>query len=128
MVNPLNVLPHEEIGWSEIGEQFTRYRLLVTPWFRVFLHRLWCPMWHPQGHDHPWSFVAIVLKGGYLERTQKECRWRGQGSVLYRPAEFVHNVVTGRDVNWSIVITGPKRRQWGFVDMKPVHGFESEVH
>jgi len=115
-----DIFPHEEIGWTEVGEEFTRYRLLVTPWFRVFVHRLWCPVWHPQGHDHPWSFVAIVLWGGYLERTQAERKWRGPGSVLFRPAEFVHNVITGQKVNWSIVITGPKRRQWGFVDMKPL--------
>jgi len=115
-----DIFPHEEIGWTEVGEEFTRYRLLVTPWFRVFVHRLHCPQWHPQGHDHPWSFVAIVLKGGYLERTQEGKFWRGPGSVLFRPAEFVHNVVTGSKTNWSLVITGPKRRQWGFVDMKPL--------
>src|SRR5579872_5760324 len=113
------VLPHKEIGWTEIGERFTRFTLLKTRWFNVYLHKLWAPDWHPECHDHPWSFLAIILAGGYWEQTSSACVWRRPGSVLYRPAEFTHNVVT-RDafgfphINWSIVITGPKRRSWSF--------------
>lgn len=112
------VFPAEEIGWEDIGERFTRYRVLVTPWFRIFVHRLWCPNWHPQGHDHPWSFLAIVLSGGYWEQTPFGRFWRSPGTFLWREAEYVHNVATGRRVSWSLVITGPKRRQWKFADMK----------
>lgn len=115
------VFPHRELGWAEIGEEFTRFTLLRTPWFTVYLHKLYAPDWHPQCHDHPWSFVAVLLAGGYLELTEAGDAWRRPGSVLYRPAEFSHNVVT-RDVlgnphvSWSVIFAGPKRRDWGFVD------------
>lgn len=112
-------LQKKDLGWKEIGEEFTRYVLLKTPWFQILVHRLWCPEWHPLAHDHPWSFVTLILGGGYIERTpQGRPRWRGAGTILHRRAEFAHNVATDRRVCWSLVITGPKRRDWRFVDEK----------
>jgi hypothetical protein len=111
-------IPHREMGWVEIGEEFTRFFLVRRPSFQVLLHRLRCPRWHTLHHDHPWSFVAVILKGGYIERVPLSGEtWRGPGSILYRPAEFAHNVATRGDaVCWSIVVTGKKTREWGFVD------------
>jgi hypothetical protein len=111
----LNLFPHEDIGWKEINETFIRYTLLKTPWFRVYIHRLIAVTAHPQCHNHPWSFVAFILKGGYYEYTEvTEWVWRNVGSVLLRPAEWTHNVTTKADGMWSLVITGPKSHQWGF--------------
>ena len=113
----LALLKKKEIGWESIGEKFTRYVLVKTPWFQILLHRLWSPNWHPQAHDHPWSFVTLILRGGYLERVPGgQNVWRGPLTFLYRSAEFAHNVATDGAVCWSLVVTGPKRRQWQFVD------------
>lgn len=111
----LSLFPHKEIGWKEINEEFTRYTLLGTPWLTVYLHRLNAPEWHPECHDHPWSFVAILLWRGYLERIDGKNYRRRPGMVLWRPAESVHNVITPYGTSWSMIFTGPKRRQWGFV-------------
>jgi hypothetical protein len=117
-------IPFKEIGWAEIGEKFTRYQLLKTRWFNIYLHQLSAPKWHPQCHDHPWSFVAILLKSGYLEESVRdagngdwyhEVKAHKPGSILYRPAEFSHNVITPFGTSWSIIFTGPKVRQWGFL-------------
>lgn len=113
----ISILQRKEIGWKEIGEEFTRYVILKTPWFQILVHRLWCPNWHPKGHDHPWDFMAFIIWGGYWEKSDDETIWRGMGSLLFRSAEFAHNVATDKSVNWSIVITGPKRRDWRFVDV-----------
>lgn len=118
----LALLPQEEIGWKEIGERFTRYTLAKTPWFRVYLHRLDAPVWHPQGHDHPWDFVAILLRRGYIEKTSEGIFRRRAGAVLFRPAEFVHNVITDGGTSWSVIVTGRKRRDWSFVDMEDHDG------
>ena len=53
------------------GEPYlTRYRLVITPWVRVYLHRFHAP----DGaclHDHPWAWWAsLVLWGGYTEAKQ----------------------------------------------------------
>lgn len=110
----LNLFPHEDIGWKDINETFFRYTLLKTPWFRVYLHVLDAATPHPECHNHPWSFVTVLLWGGYTEYTT-ETGWkrREPGSVLFRPARWTHNVITD-GVSWSLVFTGPKRHPWGF--------------
>lgn len=115
-MNPLYLFPHKQIGWEEIGEDFIRFTIFTTPWFTIYLHRLVALVPHSQCHDHPWSFMAILLKGGYDEYHAGEWVWRKPGSVLWRPAEWKHNVVTKNSVSWSIIVTGPKKRQWGFVE------------
>jgi len=104
----------KEIGWTDIGERFTRYALLRTPWFNVYLHQLYAPAWHPECHDHPWSFLAILLYNGYVERVGTKDYRRRPGSILWRPATFAHNVITPYGTSWSLIITGPKSRDWGF--------------
>lgn len=106
---------HKEIGWKEIGETFTRFSILCTPWFRIYLHKLDAPNPHPQCHDHPWNFIAFILKGGYWEFTGDKWHWRGPASLLYRPAKFRHNVVT-KGVSWSVIFTTRKVREWGMMD------------
>lgn len=114
----LNLFPHEDIGWKDIGETFIRYDLFKTRWGNIYLHHLVSPLAHAQCHNHPWSFVTVILKGGYLEYTEGNgWRWRAPGSVLYRPASWTHNVVTETIGGmWSLVITGPKKYKWGFKD------------
>lgn len=104
----------KEIGWIEIGEKFTRYALLRTSWFNVYLHQLYAPNWHPECHDHPWSFLAILLWNGYTERVGTKDHRRYPGDILWRPATFAHNVITPYGTSWSLIITGPKSRDWGF--------------
>jgi hypothetical protein len=114
--------PYKEIGWSEIGERFTRYQLVKTRWFNIYLHQLYAPTWHPECHDHPWGFIAILLKRGYLERVVRmdpetlytEDIRRRPGSILFRPATFAHNVITPYGESWSLILTTPKSRDWGF--------------
>lgn len=111
---------HKDIGWKDIGEEFTRYTLWSTRWFNIYLHQLDAPNWHPQCHDHPWSFVTLLLKNGYLERVGDRYYRRRVGSVLYRSAEFSHNVITPYGTSWSLVVTGKKRRLWGLHDCRSV--------
>jgi len=107
-------LQFKEIGWTEIGEKFTRYALCRTPWFNIYLHQLYAPNWHPECHDHPWGFIAILIRRGYLERVGDKNYRRKVGSVLFRPATFTHNVITPYGTSWSIIFTTPKSRDWGF--------------
>ena len=109
-------VPFKDIGWTELGEEFTRFQVVKCRWFNIYLHRLVAPNPHPHCHDHPWWFVAVLLKGGYDEYAHGEWVWRRPGSILWRPAHWSHNVTT-RGVSWSVIITGPKSRDWGFNDL-----------
>lgn len=98
----------KQIGWQEIGEDFIRYTLLATPLLTIYLHRLVAPGGHC--HDHPWDFFNLVIWPGYWEITDA-CRWVKAGTVRFVRAEFQHKVIT-EGVSWSLIITGPKRREW----------------
>ncbi len=108
------ILPFDDLGWAELGEEFTRFTLCHTPWFNVYLHRLNAPQPHPQCHDHPWSFIAILLIKGYDEFHDGFWYRRRPGSILLRPARYSHNVVT-HGTSWSLIITSRKFRKWGFI-------------
>ncbi|VVB51713.1 Uncharacterised protein [uncultured archaeon] len=114
---PATYIPRKEIGWAEIGEQFTRYQLLKTKWLNVYLHRLNAPKAHAECHNHPWSFITLILWGGYKEFLGDRWHRRRPGTILYRRAETAHNVVTN-GTSWSLVVTGPNRRDWGFQDCR----------
>jgi len=107
-------LPFKEIGWTPIGEVFTRYQILKTRWGNIYLHQLTAPQWHEKCHDHPWWFVSLILWPGYLEQNDEGFFYREPGTIWYRPAHYRHNVVTPHGTSWSLIVTGPKSRDWGF--------------
>ncbi len=111
----LSFFPHKDIGWKEYNETFVRYDIIKTRWFRIFVHNLIAVDAHDSCHNHPWNFVALILKGGYSEYTfETGWVWRPAGSLLRRPAAWAHNVTTKPAGMWSLVITGPKAFEWGF--------------
>lgn len=104
-----------------------RWVLFRVPAFGIFLHKLCRSDYDRALHNHPWSFISIVLKGGYFEvhdhtvdREQKKF-WRGPGEVMLRPAEWRHRVEIGRDPYtrqtkpaWTLVFVGRRVQRWGF--------------
>lgn len=108
-------VPFKEIGWTEIGEVFYRFQLLKTPWFNLYLHRLYAPNWHGDCHDHPWSFWTLILFNGYLEQVGSNFFRRRALSAWFRPAKFAHNVITPYGPAWSLILTTKKTRDWKFV-------------
>lgn len=98
----------------------TRWRLLQCPWFGLYLHRFTRPDQDRYLHDHPWDFCSVVLRGGYQERFKRGivhlCRTRRTGSVAFHKAEALHRIVElYRTPTWTLVLTGRRRRQWGFL-------------
>jgi hypothetical protein len=97
-----------------------------NPFLNVYLHNIRRSDDATRGlHDHPWWSVSVLLKGSYYEivplnprnprgRTQR-LFWRS-GSVIFRGAKHAHRLeVTLPKANvWTLFITGPRFRQWGF--------------
>lgn len=87
--------------------------------FNVYLHHILRSDDDRALHDHPWLNVSIVLKGGYEEVTPAGARWHGPGSIVFRRAVARHRLVLpvrggGIRYCWSLFITGPRIRNWGF--------------
>lgn len=115
-----------------------RWRIIHTPWFGIRIHNIVRSDDDRELHDHPFSFVSFILKGGYNEYTPRGGPdWYGPGSVIFRRAEDLHRLElrrkrgfnlggairvpdqTSPEVSaWTFVIRGPTRRQWGFMTDK----------
>ena len=107
----------------------TRWRIIQTPWFAFYLHRMDGPDSRETLHDHPWNFLSVVLRGGYIERVPPRA-WE----ALLRPAwlmperrrvrffnakraEGLHYIESLLRVpTWTFLFVGRRRRQWGYVD------------
>ena len=63
-------------------------------------------------HDHPWNFVTIVLKGCYLDISEKS-EVLSAGNIRYRKAEHKHSVYVSNPC-WTLLLTGPEKRKFGF--------------
>lgn len=89
-----------------------RYSLFTCPWFAIKLHKIMLSD-DDCMHDHPWSFISIILRGGYVEHTPAAKRLYGAGSILYRPAPSVHKLEIFQPAI-TLVITFRRKREWGF--------------
>lgn len=93
----------------------TRIVLFRTPWFGAQIHKWHRPDNDRHLHNHPRAFVAIVLRGGYIEETSSGDRIRRWGSVHRVGLEDWHSVrILLRVPTWTLVFVGPKRQEWGF--------------
>jgi hypothetical protein len=107
-----------KFGWQEkLGLPECPYVIrwrVETPWFSIRLHRWLGPDDDRHFHDHPWSFVTLVLRGGYTDKNPDGGEHLAAGQVRLRHAEHRHTVVPDPGGAWTIILTGPKVRTWGF--------------
>lgn len=65
-------------------------------------------------HDHPWLNCSILLSGSYTEITPKGRYVRTRGLIVFRRSVAAHRLQVGSGYAWSLFITGPRIREWGF--------------
>lgn len=87
--------------------------------FNIYLHHILRDDDDRALHDHPWWNISIILKGCYDEITPKRKFRRKRWSIVFRRATTSHRLVLpiingGISFCWSLFITGPRVREWGF--------------
>ena len=93
-----------------------------NPVFNIYLHQFGASDDDRALHSHPWLFNAsIVLRGFYREHQPDGSKpLRVQGNAFWRWGSAWHRVellptVWGQPYPcWTLFITGPRVRQWGF--------------
>ena len=71
-------------------------------------------------HDHPWHNLSVLLSGRYVEHTIRAGgvhvkTERRAGDIVARTPWTAHRVeLEPGEETWSLFITGPKLRSWGF--------------
>ncbi len=88
--------------------------------FNVYLHRFMRSDDDRALHDHPWSNLSILLRGTYTEHTVapgginvRTERTAGQWKLRLF-GKFAHRIELTHGECWTIFVTGPRYRHWGF--------------
>ena len=68
-------------------------------------------------HDHPWSYITIILYGGYWEHTLQGKFWRKPFHIYWNSSETLHRVELDPEIKhcWTLFIPLQKQREWGFL-------------
>lgn len=134
-INTRMVIPCEN------GEDYLiRRRLIQTPLFGIYVHDLLAPD-KEDPHDHPWSFISIILRGGYAEdfyahpwnqvigKMSAVTQHWGRFSAHRMGTDSAHRIKSIRPGTVSLILVGPRRRQWGFFTKEgwvPWNEYEAE--
>lgn len=99
----------------------TRYKLIRTPWFRVFLHRIYRPDLDRDLHNHPWPRAfAVILRGGYRESVHGDHFWGFSHKAVavstraFLPGRY-HRITHVKPHTWTLFCAGRRSRDWGFL-------------
>lgn len=102
----------------------TRWRIIQTPFASLYLHRMDGPDSRADLHDHPWSFLSIILWGGYVEHRLNlhtriaEFKTRRHFNIMRRDdAHYIDQLL--RTPTWTLLFVGRRRRTWGY--WRPMH-------
>lgn len=111
--------PDVEIGGSD-NPYLRRWWLLPrNRFFNVYLHQFCRSDDDRALHDHPWWNLSILLRGRYVEHTidaggVNVRTERTAGQWKFRRAESAHRIELHDGPCWTVFITGPRIREWGF--------------
>ncbi len=90
-----------------------------TRFFNVYLHHFLRSDDDRALHDHPWWNLSILLHGQYVEHTisaggvnVRTPRCAGQWK--FRRAAAAHRIELVDGPCWTLFVTGPRLREWGF--------------
>lgn len=93
-------------------------------WFNIYLHKFIGNDDDRALHDHPWWSLSIRLRGQLKEHFYKAPFWKFPNfqesvrlapMVCFRHANFAHRLeIVNNKPAWTIFITGPRKRDWGF--------------
>lgn len=97
-----------------------RLRIVQTPLFGIYLHKLCGPDARSILHNHPWAFVSFVLKGGYMEFVPgpfyAQSRYIKRVNMKRFNKSYHWIAELDRTPTWTLVFVGRRRRVWGYLD------------
>ena len=107
-----------------IGEKSRPYlrRWYVIPrnrWLNVYFHQFLRSDDDRALHDHPWWNLSWLLCGEYTEHTigaggVHRRVIRRAGDLKLRRAKAAHRIELHAGPCWTLFVTGPRVRSWGF--------------
>ena len=86
-----------------------------NPVFNVYVHHFLRSDDDRALHDHPWlANMSWLLEGSYREWTKKGAFDRSAGALKLRFWSAPHRIELTTGPCWTLFVTGPRVRSWGF--------------
>lgn len=88
-----------------------------NPFFNIYLHQFIRDDDDRAEHDHPWWSLSWCLRGTLHEQINGVVRYIYEGSWRFRTARMCHRLEVPPSMRgkvWTLFITGPRLRSWGF--------------
>jgi len=107
----------KEIKSKEGVLHFRRYRILETPIFNIYIHKIYKHDEDDHLHSHPWSMLVFVLDGSYAEEVKGEEKLvlARMYSFRYRSVKMFHKIKKlFEPVVTTLVFTFGKKVAWGY--------------
>ena len=106
-----------------IGERYLKrwYFIPRNRFFNIYIHQFVGSDYARALHDHPWVSLSWCLQGKMLEVRgpghpfSTSSRWVETGNWVFRRAKHAHRLVLYGSECWTLFITGPVIRKWGFL-------------
>lgn len=130
--------PDFTVGFPETGIYLKRWWLIPrNPFFNVYYHNFKRSDVDLALHNHSYINMSFLLDGEYFEHTEKNVFNREVGDIKIRLPQTLHRIelkskcppmqlfnlmAAPGSLNpipmecWSLFITGPRVREWGFQD------------
>lgn len=107
-----------QIRWNDkLGLEECPYLIrwvLNLKWFSIRVHHWIRSDDDRHFHDHAWNFWTLIVKGEYTDVSADGEELCQAPCLRYRKAEHAHTVKVGENGAWTIMLTGPMIRKWGF--------------
>lgn len=111
--------PDVTIGGADHPYMLRWHLIPRNRFFNIYLHHFRRSDDERALHDHPWWNVSWLLNGSYTEHTIAAGgiavkKVYSAGALKFRFATAAHRIELTHGYCWSLFITGPKIREWGF--------------
>ena len=112
--------PSMVIGGKERPYLLRWFLIPRNPVFNIYVHLFLRSDDDRALHDHPWANCSILLEGEYVEHRIAQGgintrTLRRAGDWHVRPSgRIAHRVELTNGPCWTLFITGPRYREWGF--------------
>ncbi|MBV2128182.1 hypothetical protein [Arsukibacterium indicum] len=99
-----------------IGDNYMHRWWLIprNRYFNIYLHKIMRNDDDRALHDHPWWSLSVLLKGKLREVLHNRIRYPLRFIPLLRSAKLAHRLEVVEGPVWTLFITGPVIRSWGF--------------
>lgn len=110
----------KEIKSKEGVLHFQRWRILWTPYFAIYIHKLYKSDEDDHMHSHPWAFRTFILAGAYDEEHRLLRNNYKYGRSTYTALDTIartkddYHKITLIKPTITLVFTGKNSGDWGY--------------